>query len=144
MHFWSVDSYYIILQLQYGLCGLWSFIFLIAAVMLPLLRAAWNQRNPATDPMASAMVGAIGSIVVLLGSVAILNDMRIPWMFHGGLCCQPGTDCPTVSALPGELGTVSACPAAVGCGLGNGGTVEPAGSTFGKDQFRIIRNTHQT
>ena len=84
-HFWSIDNYYIFLQLQFGHVAIALFSIMVASAVIPLIRFAWGQRDPITGPVAGAVIGSIIGCTVLLWSVTLLNDMRVPWMFSVGL-----------------------------------------------------------
>jgi len=89
-HFWSIDSYYVFLQLQFGYSASTLFAIMVASSVLPLIRYAWNRRDPITGPVAGAMIGSIFGCTVILWTVTLLNDMRIPWMFCIGLAVSLG------------------------------------------------------
>jgi len=89
-HFWSIDNYYIFLQLQFGVVALILFVLMIISAVFPLIRYAWVQQDHITGPVSGASIGSALGCAVILWSVTLLNDMRVPWMFSMGFSVSLG------------------------------------------------------
>ncbi|MGF1583280.1 MAG: O-antigen ligase family protein [Gemmataceae bacterium] len=82
--FGSIDCHYILFLLRYGYLTLALFVALGVCSLWCLVPIAWNPELPHSF-LAAGLVGAIGSVMLVLASVWFAPDFGTMWLFSAGV-----------------------------------------------------------